>query len=83
MKTINLYKTYQNPNHFYDFFLVGHIADKDVYEHAIILIYTTEEWLGKNPIQSLTQNHKLVSIKETENLGKWLYKTNTILQLSS
>ena len=26
---------------FYDFFLVDHIADKDVYNHVIVLIYTT------------------------------------------
>ena len=41
---INLYGTYQTKsNPFYDFFLflVGHIADKDIYNHAIILIYTT------------------------------------------
>ena len=30
--------------------------------------------IGQKPIQSITQNYKLVSIKETENLGKWLYK---------
>ncbi len=80
---INLYKTYQTKSKpFYNFFLVGHIAGKDIYNHVIILTYRTGDWLGKT-IQSFTQNYKLVSIKETEHLGKWLYKTNTILQLSS
>ena len=36
---------------FYDFFLVDHIADKDIYNHAIILIYRT----GFLPNQSPTQ----------------------------
>ena len=39
-KMINLYKTYQKKSE--PFFLVGHIADKDVYNHVIILIYKTD-----------------------------------------
>ena len=84
MGMINLYKTYQTKSEqFYNYFLVGHIADKDVYNHAIILTYRTENWLGKNPSSPLPKIIKLISIRETENLWKWLYKTNTILQLSS
>ena len=47
----NLYGTYQTKSKpFYDFFLVGHIADKNVYNHAIILNYRTGELIGQKPI---------------------------------
>ena len=51
---INLYKTYQTKSKpFYNFFLVGHIAGKDIYNHVIILIYRTGDWLGKAPFNPL------------------------------
>ena len=78
MKMINLYQTRSEP--FYSFSLVGHIADKDVYNNFNL---QDRELIGQKPNPVPSQNYKLVSIKKTEHLQKWLYKTNTILQLSS
>src|SRR6185369_496494 len=50
MGTFNLYKTYQTKSKpFYDFFLIGHIADKDVYNHVTILTYRTGGLIGQKP----------------------------------